>query len=61
MLFQHHQALAPADLAKYARMLALDANRFEEDMRSAQVIKRVKDDGSVPRGIDSMMLKASRR
>ena len=44
MLFEHHHALAPLDLAKYAGMLGLDVQRFEEDMHSAQVLNRVKDD-----------------
>ena len=44
LLFRHHQALEFADLVKYASMLALDMDRFEEDMRSARVINRVKDD-----------------
>jgi len=44
MLFEHHHALAAADLMMYAGMLGLDVPRFEEDMRSAYVINRVKDD-----------------
>lgn len=44
MLFTHHHALQVADLVNYARMLALDVQRFEADMHSAQVINRVKDD-----------------
>ncbi len=44
MLFEHHRALGPGDLTKYARMLGLDIQRFEEDMHSAAVMNRVKDD-----------------
>jgi len=44
ILFAHHHALAAADLMKYAGMLGLDVPRFEEEMRSARVINRVKDD-----------------
>jgi protein-disulfide isomerase len=44
LLFHHHHALAQTDLMKYASMLGLDVPRFEEDMRSARVINRVKDD-----------------
>jgi protein-disulfide isomerase len=43
-LFQHHHALASADLMKYAGMVGLDVLRFQEDMRSAHVINRVRDD-----------------
>ena len=44
MLFEHRHALGPGDLTKYARMLGLDTERFEEDMHSAAVMNRVKDD-----------------
>ena len=44
MLFEHQHALARQDLTKYARMLGLDVEQFENDMQSAAVLNRVKDD-----------------
>jgi predicted DsbA family dithiol-disulfide isomerase len=44
LLFEHHHALEPQHLTEYARMLGLDIQRFEQDMRSAAVMNRVRDD-----------------
>ena len=43
-LFEHQQALAESDLHRYALELRLDADRFEHDRRSSQVIERVERD-----------------
>ena len=43
-LFEHQKALAESDLHSYALELRLDADRFERDRRSSQVIERVERD-----------------
>ena len=43
-LFEHQKALAESDLRTYALELRLDADRFERDRRSSQVIERVERD-----------------
>lgn len=43
-LFQNQDRLSPADLLSLADNLGLDLDRFESDLRSAQVSNRVRDD-----------------
>jgi protein-disulfide isomerase len=43
-LCEHQKALAESDLHSYALELRLDADRFERDRRSSQVIERVERD-----------------
>ena len=43
-LFERQNALEQRDLTGYARELELDVKRFEADMRSPAVVKRVKED-----------------
>ncbi|WP_205107122.1 Na+/H+ antiporter NhaA [Subtercola frigoramans] len=44
LMFSHQDELELDDLLAYAATLGLDLNRFEEDMRSADVVNRVRDD-----------------
>ena len=44
IMFAHQNALELDDLLAYAVSLDLDIDRFEEDMRSSDVINRVRDD-----------------
>ena len=44
LLFQHQDALRPSDLEGYARSLGLDAERFNEELRTHDYAARVADD-----------------
>ncbi|RFA10146.1 Na+/H+ antiporter NhaA [Subtercola boreus] len=44
LMFGHQDALELDDLLGYAASLDLDLDRFEEDMRSSEVVSRVRDD-----------------
>ena len=44
LLFQHQDALRPSDLEGYARSLGLDAERFDEELRTHDYAARVADD-----------------
>ena len=44
LLFEHQRELEDADLKKYASQLGLDVARFEADMASEQVAKRIQAD-----------------
>ena len=44
LLFEHQRQLEDADLKKYATELGLDMQRFESDMASEQVVKRIQAD-----------------
>ncbi|RFA13538.1 Na+/H+ antiporter NhaA [Subtercola boreus] len=44
IMFAHQDALELDDLLGYAASLELDLDRFEEDMRSSEVVNRVRDD-----------------
>ena len=44
LLFQHQDALRPSDLEGYARSLGLDAERFNEELRTNDYAARVADD-----------------
>jgi Na+/H+ antiporter NhaA len=44
IMFAHQDALELDDLLAYAVSLDLDVDRFEEDMRSSDVVNRVRDD-----------------
>jgi protein-disulfide isomerase len=44
LLFEHQRELEDADLKKYASQLGLDIARFESDMASEQVAKRIQAD-----------------
>jgi Na+/H+ antiporter NhaA len=43
-LFRNHEALAPDDIRTYAEELALDLDRFDEDLRISRYAARVDDD-----------------
>ncbi|UFS59265.1 Na+/H+ antiporter NhaA [Subtercola endophyticus] len=43
-MFAHQDALELDDLLAYAVSLGMDVDRFEEDMRSSEVVNRVRDD-----------------
>jgi protein-disulfide isomerase len=45
LLFARHDRLDRADLLAYAADLRLDVDRFEADLDSADVARRVQDDG----------------
>ena len=44
MLYQNQQALAPADLLRYAAALYLDVPRFRQDLASHRYLERVRED-----------------
>lgn len=44
MLYQHQDALEEEDLVSYAELLGLDAEQFEQDFESAEVIDKVQAD-----------------
>lgn len=44
VLFEHQDALAPADLMKYAAALRLDQKRFAGDLSGHAVLSRIEDD-----------------
>ena len=44
LLFQHQDALRPSDLEGYARSLGLDAERFNDELRTHDYAARVADD-----------------
>ncbi len=44
MLYENQQALEDHDLLMYAKELGLDINKFEEDIKSETIEKRVEDD-----------------
>jgi protein-disulfide isomerase len=44
LLLEHQDALAPEDLVGYAEELGLDAERFEEDLRTRAGARRVAED-----------------
>ena len=44
LLFEHQDALRPRDLVSYAEQLGLDAERFEEELRSHDHAGRIADD-----------------
>ena len=44
LLFEHQDALRPSDLVSYAEQLGLDAERFEEELRSHDHAGRIADD-----------------
>jgi protein-disulfide isomerase len=44
MLFEHQDALGAEDLAKYARDLGLDVERFRSELSSGKYMQRVQED-----------------
>ena len=44
MLFEHQDALEDADLIRYAKLIGLDAERFERELKAGTYTKRVRDD-----------------
>jgi protein-disulfide isomerase len=44
VLFEHQDALAPADLMKYAAALNLDGNRFASDLSGHVFLSKIQDD-----------------
>lgn len=44
LLFEHQDALRPADLVGYADQLGLDVERFEEDLRTRDGAARIAQD-----------------
>ncbi len=51
-LFENQAALSEEDLARYAREIGLDVERFEEDLRSEETQRRIERDKALGRRLD---------